>query len=49
MFRWLVVCTGNICRSPMAEHLVRDGLRTRLGEAAADFVVASAGTFGLAD
>ncbi|MFN2539519.1 MAG: low molecular weight phosphatase family protein [Mycobacteriales bacterium] len=49
MFRILLVCTGNICRSPMAEHLLREGLRSRLGPAAEDFVVASAGTFGLAE
>ena len=30
-FRVLHVCTGNICRSPMAEHLMRAGLRERLG------------------
>jgi protein-tyrosine phosphatase len=49
MFRVLLVCTGNICRSPMAEHLMRDGLRQRLGPGAEDFVLASAGTFGLVD
>ena len=48
-FRVLFVCTGNICRSPMAEHLMRDGLRARLGPDADHFVVASAGTFGLVD
>jgi protein-tyrosine phosphatase len=49
MYRVLVVCTGNICRSPMAEHLLREGLRSRLGSAAEEFVIASAGTFGLSD
>jgi protein-tyrosine phosphatase len=49
MFRILLVCTGNICRSPMAEHLLREGLRARLGQAADQFAVASAGTFGLSD
>ncbi|MCU1622098.1 MAG: Tyrosine phosphatase [Frankiales bacterium] len=49
MFRVLVVCTGNICRSPMAEHLLREGLRSRLGSEADTFVVVSAGTFGLTD
>lgn len=48
-FRILFVCTGNICRSPMAEHLMRDGLRARLGADADAFVLASAGTFGLVD
>jgi protein-tyrosine phosphatase len=45
-FRVLHVCTGNICRSPLAEHLMRDGLNTRLGDQAARFVVESAGTWG---
>ena len=49
MFRVLFVCTGNICRSPMGELLLRDGLHERLGDASLDFVIASAGTFGLAD
>ena len=34
----LVVCVGNICRSPMAEALLRDGLRGQDG-----FTVESAG------
>lgn len=42
MFEILTVCTGNICRSPLAEHL----LRARL--ASYSPVVASAGTRGLA-
>ena len=45
-FRVLHVCTGNICRSPMAEHLMREGLRRRLGPDADRFVVESAGTWG---
>jgi protein-tyrosine phosphatase len=45
-FRVLHVCTGNICRSPMGEHLMREGLRTRLGAASDAFVVESAGTWG---
>ena len=46
VFRVLHVCTGNICRSPMAEHLMRSGLEQRLGPAADRFVVESAGTWG---
>jgi protein-tyrosine phosphatase len=40
----LMVCTGNVCRSPIAEGLLRDALLARLGDAAPD--VASAGTSG---
>jgi protein-tyrosine phosphatase len=40
----LVVCTGNICRSPMAEGFLRAALEERLGEAAP--AVTSAGTAG---
>jgi protein-tyrosine phosphatase len=40
----LVVCTGNICRSPMAEGFLRAALVERLGEEAP--VVTSAGTSG---
>lgn len=39
----LLVCTANICRSPMAEAL----LRARLGEAAVDWRIESAGTWAL--
>ena len=46
VFRVLHVCTGNICRSPMAERLTRGGLEQRLGADAARFVVESAGTWG---
>jgi protein-tyrosine phosphatase len=45
-FRVLHVCTGNICRSPIAEHLMREGLGARLGADADRFVVESAGTWG---
>ena len=45
-FRVLHVCTGNICRSPIAEHLMRAGLDSRLGGGEHPFVVASAGTWG---
>jgi protein-tyrosine phosphatase len=45
-FRVLHVCTGNICRSPMAERLTRAGLEQRLGADAGRFIVESAGTWG---
>jgi protein-tyrosine-phosphatase len=40
----LVICTGNICRSPIAEGLLRQALQRRFGERAP--VVSSAGTNG---
>jgi protein-tyrosine phosphatase len=40
----LVVCTGNVCRSPMAEGFLRAALGTRFGDLAPG--VASAGTAG---
>jgi protein-tyrosine phosphatase len=44
-FRILLVCTGNICRSPLAERLMRVRLAAELGSATADsFHVSSAGT-----
>jgi protein-tyrosine phosphatase len=46
VFRILHVCTGNICRSPMAERLTTSGLRERFGADAERFVVESAGTWG---
>ena len=45
-FHVLHVCTGNICRSPMAESLMRHGLRERLGDQADRFEIRSAGTMG---
>jgi protein-tyrosine phosphatase len=45
-FRILFVCTGNVCRSPIAERLTRHELDTRLGARAERFVVESAGTWG---
>ena len=45
-FRVLHVCTGNLCRSPLAEHLMRAGLAARLGEEADAFQLGSAGTHG---
>ena len=41
----LVVCSGNICRSPVAEGLLRRGVQRRFGVEAPD--VSSAGTIGL--
>jgi protein-tyrosine phosphatase len=41
----LVVCTGNVCRSPIAEGLLRDALAERFGEHA-ELHVSSAGTAG---
>jgi protein-tyrosine-phosphatase len=43
-FRVLFVCTGNICRSPVAERLARGYLEAALGPESAAFHVASAGT-----
>lgn len=40
----LVVCTGNICRSPLAEGFLRTALVERLGQAAPS--VSSAGVIG---
>jgi low molecular weight protein-tyrosine phosphatase len=40
----LVVCTGNVCRSPIAEAFLRSALRARFGDRAPS--VASAGTSG---
>lgn len=45
-FTFLFVCTGNVCRSPLAELLTRSVLEKRLGEAAGAFAVTSAGTWG---
>jgi protein-tyrosine phosphatase len=41
----LVVCTGNICRSPIAEGLLRGALVSRFGDLAPE--VSSAGTSGV--
>jgi protein-tyrosine phosphatase len=43
-FRILTVCTGNICRSPMAERLLQSGLNERYP---GHFIVESAGTGAL--
>jgi protein-tyrosine phosphatase len=41
----LHVCTGNICRSPMAERIMRAEMEARFGPAL-DVLVHSAGTYG---
>ena len=41
----LVVCTGNICRSPIAEGMLRDAVVARFGASAP--AVSSAGTIGV--
>lgn len=47
IFRILVVCTANICRSPTAEHLLRDSLETgHDARAGIQFDVSSAGIRG---
>ncbi|WP_456563058.1 arsenate reductase/protein-tyrosine-phosphatase family protein [Blastococcus sp. SYSU DS0533] len=43
-FTILLVCTGNICRSALAERLGRAYLDDRLGERASDVQLVSAGT-----
>ncbi|MGC5583021.1 low molecular weight phosphatase family protein [Ornithinimicrobium sp. W1665] len=45
--RILVVCTGNVCRSPLVERLLQQGLDQRWGPG--HFEVASAGTGALVD
>lgn len=45
MIRVLLVCTGNICRSPMAEGLLRKMIREQ--NLHSEVVVESAGTFPL--
>ncbi|HWC35047.1 MAG TPA: hypothetical protein VG650_09480 [Mycobacteriales bacterium] len=46
-YRVLVVCTGNICRSPFAERLLRARLDERFGPDATSIEISSAGTWGL--
>jgi protein-tyrosine phosphatase len=47
-YRILMVCTGNICRSPVMERLLAARLRDRLGDAGTTrFEVSSAGTWAM--
>src|SRR3954449_3162307 len=47
-FRILVVCTGNICRSPMAQAMLVGALRSKGEQTDHEwFEVSSAGTHGL--
>jgi len=45
-FSILFVCTGNICRSPLAERLLKARLGAAVGDRRGSFVVGSAGTHG---
>jgi protein-tyrosine phosphatase len=47
VFTIVVICTGNVARSPMAEAMLVRGLRQRLKDGAEDLAVSSAGTLGL--
>ena len=47
-FRVLFVCIGNICRSPLAERLLRERLREQLGALSEQVVVESAGVRAMA-
>jgi protein-tyrosine phosphatase len=46
-FQVLFVCTGNVCRSPMAQELLRHKLAERLPDGVGVFGVSSAGTGAL--
>jgi protein-tyrosine phosphatase len=47
-FTVLFVCIGNVCRSPLAERLLRERLRESLGELSEAVTVESAGVRALA-
>ena len=49
VFRLLFVCTGNLCRSPLAERLGRAHLDEVMGPGAARVRLSSAGTGGVVD
>ncbi|MEO6713188.1 MAG: hypothetical protein ABIM89_07140 [Mycobacteriales bacterium] len=49
VFDVIFVCTGNICRSPMAELILGKRLTHAVPAASRDFRVHSAGTYGLHD
>lgn len=40
----LVVCTANMCRSPLVEYMLRDAFEREFGAAASDVLITSAGT-----
>jgi low molecular weight protein-tyrosine phosphatase len=46
-FQILVVCLGNVCRSPLAEHLLRMRFEQMLGDGASAVRVSSAGVRAL--
>ncbi len=47
-FTVLFVCVGNVCRSPLAERLMRERLDALLGDQNVEIVVASAGVRAMA-
>lgn len=47
-FTVLFVCVGNVCRSPLAERLLRGRPQERLGDLSDAVIVESAGTRAMA-